>query len=89
MDKPVTIGLAGGTGAGKTTFADAIIEAVGSENCLLISQDAYYIDHAEPASRSVPRSITTTRELSTPGCCVTTSTSSGRPVRFPVLPTTM
>jgi uridine kinase len=47
MDKPVTIGLAGGTGAGKTTFADAIIEAVGSENCLLISQDAYYIDHAE------------------------------------------
>ena len=47
MGNPVTIGLAGGTGAGKTTFAAAVIEEVGSDNCLLISQDAYYLDHAE------------------------------------------
>jgi uridine kinase len=47
MDKPVLIGIAGGTGSGKTSFAEAIIEAVGSETTLLLSQDAYYHDHQE------------------------------------------
>ena len=47
MLNPVLIGVAGGTGAGKTTFSQAIIEAVGSDETLLVSQDAYYHDHAE------------------------------------------
>lgn len=47
MDKPVLIGIAGGTGSGKTSFAEAIIEAVGSETTVLLSQDAYYHDHQE------------------------------------------
>ncbi len=47
MDKSVLIGIAGGTGSGKTSFAAAMIEGVGSENTVLISQDAYYYDHQE------------------------------------------
>jgi uridine kinase len=47
MDEPVLIGIAGGTGSGKTSFAEAIIAAVGSDNTALLSQDAYYHDHGE------------------------------------------
>lgn len=40
--KPLVIGLAGGTGAGKTTVADAIVSAAGEANVVLLPQDAYY-----------------------------------------------
>ncbi len=43
----VLIGIAGGTGSGKTSFARAIAEHVGPENALLISQDAYYHDPSD------------------------------------------
>lgn len=46
MERAVLIGVAGGTGAGKTTFSHAVIDSVGSESCLLLSHDAYYQDHA-------------------------------------------
>ena len=42
--KSVLIGLAGGTGSGKTSFAQQIAERVGAEHVLLLSQDAYYHD---------------------------------------------
>ena len=44
MSKPRTlvIGLAGGTGSGKTTVARAMVEAAGAGNALLLPQDAYY-----------------------------------------------
>jgi len=38
------IGIAGGTGAGKTTLANAIIERVGKHNVLVIEHDRYYKD---------------------------------------------
>lgn len=41
------IGIAGGTGSGKTTVANAIVDSLGSQNVALISQDAYYRDHAD------------------------------------------
>ena len=44
--KPVIIGIAGGSGAGKTTFSTKIREALGSGHCQFISQDNYYIDQS-------------------------------------------
>ena len=40
--KPLVIGLAGGTGSGKTTVADAIVGAAGAERVVILPQDAYY-----------------------------------------------
>ncbi len=40
--KPITIGVAGGTGSGKTTVARRILEQVGFENIAYVPQDAYY-----------------------------------------------
>ena len=42
----IVIGIAGGTGSGKTTLAKAIYESVGSDNVTYISHDAYYKDLA-------------------------------------------
>ena len=42
--KPCILGVAGGTGSGKTTVARAILEAVGEERITLIEQDSYYRD---------------------------------------------
>ena len=38
----LVIGLAGGTGSGKTTVARAMVAAAGAGNVLLLPQDAYY-----------------------------------------------
>lgn len=43
-DRPLIIGMAGGSGSGKTTIAEAVIQAVGSEYVSLIPHDAYYRD---------------------------------------------
>ena len=47
MESPILIGIAGGTGSGKTSFAAAIMDAVGSGRAVLLSQDAYYHHHRE------------------------------------------
>ncbi|WP_219835041.1 uridine kinase [Paenibacillus sp. R14(2021)] len=39
------IGIAGGTGSGKTTVARSVIERLGSDKVTFISQDNYYKDH--------------------------------------------
>ena len=44
--RPLVVGVAGGTGAGKTTVARAIIEAVGPERVAVLSEDAYYREYA-------------------------------------------
>ena len=41
---PVALGVAGGTGSGKTTVARAILEAVGRERIAFLAQDSYYRD---------------------------------------------
>lgn len=41
---PVLIGIAGGTGSGKTTVANVILERAGAENIAFLPHDAYYKD---------------------------------------------
>lgn len=52
--RPIIIGVAGGTGSGKTTVAMKILERVGAENIAYIPHDAYYRDlsHLPPEERS-------------------------------------
>lgn len=42
--RPLIIGVAGGTGSGKTTVANRILERVGTEHIAYIPHDAYYRD---------------------------------------------
>lgn len=42
--KPCVLGVAGGTGSGKTTVARTILEAVGENRITFIEQDSYYRD---------------------------------------------
>ncbi len=41
---PIVIGIAGGTGSGKTTVANVILDRVGAEHIAFLPHDAYYID---------------------------------------------
>ena len=40
--EPAVIGIAGGTGSGKTTVAEVILDRAGADNIALLPQDAYY-----------------------------------------------
>jgi uridine kinase len=53
--KPVLIGVAGGTGSGKTTVAHEILKRAGTEQISLIQHDAYYKDLGglAPAQRAM------------------------------------
>ncbi|MEW6725122.1 MAG: uridine kinase [Bacillota bacterium] len=44
MHRPILIGLAGGTGSGKTTVAQAIAANLPGESFTIIEQDSYYRD---------------------------------------------
>jgi len=44
--KTLCIGVAGGTGSGKTTVANEIVRRVGSERIVTVNQDRYYHDLA-------------------------------------------
>jgi len=54
MDLPVVIGIAGGSGSGKTTVLQRIIRAIGSDPIAILDHDAYYQDlaHLPPEERS-------------------------------------
>ncbi|MCK5762605.1 MAG: uridine kinase [Clostridiales bacterium] len=42
MNRPILIGIAGGTGSGKTTVAKAIFNSLPKNNITIIAQDSYY-----------------------------------------------
>ncbi len=44
--RPIVIGVAGGTGSGKTTVTNQILQRVGTENIAYVPHDAYYRDHS-------------------------------------------
>ncbi len=52
--KPVIVGVAGGTGSGKTTVSHAILERVGRDRIAYIQHDSYYRDlsHLPPEERA-------------------------------------
>jgi len=39
------VGIAGGTGSGKTTVTRKVMDLLGNENVIMIPQDAYYRDN--------------------------------------------
>ena len=47
MNKPILIGIAGGTGSGKTTVANEIYNALPKESITKIEQDSYYKDQSK------------------------------------------
>jgi uridine kinase len=47
VDGVIIIGIAGGSGAGKTTVARTIAEKLGEENVAYLSQDWYYNDRSK------------------------------------------
>jgi len=44
--RPLVIGIAGGTGSGKTTVAEKIAEALPGDRAVVIQQDWYYLDRS-------------------------------------------
>lgn len=42
------IGIAGGSGSGKTTFAQKVVKLVGSKSVLHLHQDSYYMPSPQP-----------------------------------------
>ncbi|WP_410468763.1 uridine kinase [Bdellovibrio bacteriovorus] len=46
MQRPHIIGVAGGSGSGKTHFAKELQQVLGEENCSILYQDNYYIDQS-------------------------------------------
>ncbi|BCW92259.1 MAG: hypothetical protein KatS3mg007_0153 [Thermoanaerobaculum sp.] len=53
LGKVVCIGVAGGTGSGKTTVAEAIVSRIGPHRIAYIQHDSYYRDlsHLPPEER--------------------------------------
>lgn len=47
MSKPFIIGIAGGSGSGKSTVTRKVIEAAASEHAAVIIQDNYYCDQSD------------------------------------------
>jgi uridine kinase len=52
--KPIVIGVAGGTGSGKTTVSEAILDRVGRHEIAYLQHDSYYKDrsHVPPEERA-------------------------------------
>ena len=52
--RPLVVGIAGGTGSGKTTVARKLAAAMPPGRCVTIEHDAYYFDqsHLSPADRA-------------------------------------
>lgn len=46
MQKPLVIGIAGGSGSGKSTVLERILERVGPERVAILDHDRYYFDLA-------------------------------------------
>ncbi|MCH7496681.1 MAG: uridine kinase [Candidatus Marinimicrobia bacterium] len=52
--RAILLGIAGGTGSGKTSITEALMKELGREEVVALEQDAYYHDlsHLQPAERA-------------------------------------
>ncbi|MBA3500690.1 MAG: uridine kinase [Myxococcota bacterium] len=50
MERPLVVGIAGGSGSGKTTVAHKLAAAMPNGRCITIEHDAYYRDQAHIAA---------------------------------------
>ena len=52
-NKPFVIGVAGGSGSGKSTVTREVLKSIGSEMVAVVIQDDYYSDqtHLSPEDR--------------------------------------
>lgn len=46
LDRPILIGITGGTGSGKSTVAKEIFRSLDEKNAVIIEQDSYYKDQS-------------------------------------------
>src|SRR5947209_6542613 len=83
---PLVIGLAGGTGSGKTTVANVILQRVGPERIAYVPHDAYYHNFSDlpPAQRDTinwdhPDSLETDLMVAQVGAL-----KAGRAIELPV-----
>ncbi len=55
-NRPITIGVGGGTGSGKTTIAQEILKRVGADRIAYLQHDSYYFDigHLPLDPRNLP-----------------------------------
>lgn len=58
----LVIGIAGGTGCGKTTVVNNILNKLSSEEVIVISQDNYYKDSSHLPFSEREKLISTTHE---------------------------
>ena len=72
-DKITIIGIAGGTGSGKTTVVRKIVEALPPHFVAVVPLDSYYND-TTGMTKSVMPSTSTILMLSTGSCCTSNST---------------
>lgn len=49
------IGIAGATSSGKTLLASTIVDELGSDQVIVISEDSYYKDHSELPAEELPK----------------------------------
>ena len=63
---PIVIGVAGGSGSGKTTVVRRIVDSLGDDQVTVLEHDRYYRDRNDLGSRSGRRSITTIPTRSKP-----------------------
>ena len=84
--EPLVIGVAGGTGSGKTTVANAILKRAGTGQVSVIQHDAYYKDLGDlPLGQRVLRNFDHPDALDNDLLMVhLRELKSGRPVNMPV-----
>jgi uridine kinase len=83
---PLTIGIAGGSGSGKTTVAQAILERVGARRIAFLQHDSYYRDlHGLPPAQRADQNFDHPDSLETNLLIEhILALRSGQPVQVPI-----